>query len=176
MRDEQAFIALYRQHQRGLYRFVYHMTGNAHTAEEVVQEAFVTLLRKSVTLLGKSGMTDERAYLFGIARNLVHRGWESAPALELSDEIPVAPAVLDDLAQAEREEAVRVAIGQLPQVYREAVLLCDMEEMSYTEAARILKCPVGTVRSRLNRGRQILVERLRSRFADQYPLVEKRSV
>ncbi len=167
MRDEQAFIALYRQHQRGLYRFVYHMTGNSHTAEEVVQEAFVTLLRKSVTLLRKSGMADERAYLFGIARNLVHRGWEEVPALELSDEIPIAPAALDDLARAEREEAVRTAVSQLPEAYREAVLLCDMEEMSYTEAARILKCPVGTVRSRLNRGRQMLAERLRTRFAEQ---------
>ncbi len=108
MRDEHAFIALYRQHQRGLYRFVYHMTGNPHTAEEVVQESFVTLLRKS-------GMADERAYLFGIARNLVHRGWEETPALELSDEIPIAPAALDDLAQAEREEAVRTAVSQLPE-------------------------------------------------------------
>ncbi|MCX6597842.1 MAG: sigma-70 family RNA polymerase sigma factor [Acidobacteria bacterium] len=160
MRDEHAFIALYRQHQRGLYRFVYHMTGNSHTAEEVVQEAFVTLLRKS-------GMADERAYLFGIARNLVHRGWEETPALELSDEIPIAPAALDDLAQAEREEAVRTAVSQLPEAYREAVLLCDMEEMSYGEAARILKCPVGTVRSRLNRGRQMLAERLRTRFAEK---------
>lgn len=160
MRDEQAFIALYRQHQRGLYRFVYHMTGNSHTAEEVVQEAFVTLLRKS-------GMADERAYLFGIARNLVHRGWDEVPALELSDEIPIAPAALDDLAQAEREEAVRTAVSQLPEAYREAVLLCDMEEMSYGDAARILKCPVGTVRSRLNRGRQMLAERLRTRFAEK---------
>ena len=160
MRDEQAFIALYRQHQRGLYRFVYHMTGNSHTAEEVVQEAFVTLLRKS-------GVADERGYLFGIARNLVHRGWEAVPEMELTDEIPLAPAALDDLAQAEREEAVRTAVSQLPEVYREAVLLCDMEEMSYQEAARILKCPVGTVRSRLNRGRQMLAERLRTRFAEK---------
>jgi RNA polymerase sigma-70 factor (ECF subfamily) len=67
---------------------------------------------------------------------------------------------LAGLLRAERIENLRRAVHALPVVYREAVVLCDLEEMSYGDAAAALGCPVGTVRSRLHRARAILAVRL----------------
>jgi RNA polymerase sigma-70 factor (ECF subfamily) len=60
----------------------------------------------------------------------------------------------------ERREQVRSAVLELPPEFREAVVLCELEEMSYDEAARTLDCPVGTIRSRLHRGRALLLAKL----------------
>jgi RNA polymerase sigma-70 factor (ECF subfamily) len=58
------------------------------------------------------------------------------------------------------DERIQAALNDLPEEYRQTVILADIEEMSYEEVARVLRCPVGTVRSRLHRGRQMLRERL----------------
>jgi RNA polymerase sigma-70 factor (ECF subfamily) len=68
--------------------------------------------------------------------------------------------VLDDLTQRETIEMVRRAVLSLPAVYREAVVLCDLQDLNYQDAAAALDCPIGTVRSRLNRGRALLAEKL----------------
>ena len=68
---------------------------------------------------------------------------------------------LDNLSRTETIESVRRAVLALPERYREVVVLCDLEEMSYVEAAEILECAIGTVRSRLHRGRALLLEKLR---------------
>jgi RNA polymerase sigma-70 factor (ECF subfamily) len=68
---------------------------------------------------------------------------------------------LDDIARSETVEQVRKAVLSLPERYREVVVLCDMEEMSYAEAAEIMGCAIGTVRSRLHRARAMLIEKLR---------------
>ena len=60
----------------------------------------------------------------------------------------------------ERREQVRSAVLELPIEFREAIVLCELEEMSYEEAARALECPVGTIRSRLHRGRALLLAKL----------------
>jgi RNA polymerase sigma-70 factor (ECF subfamily) len=60
----------------------------------------------------------------------------------------------------ERREQVRSAVLELPIEFREAIVLCELEEMSYEEAARVLDCPVGTIRSRLHRGRALLLAKL----------------
>lgn len=73
----------------------------------------------------------------------------------------VVPATRDEFASFENVARVRQAIGTLPENYREVVVLCELEEMSYEEAAAALDCPVGTVRSRLHRARAILLEKLR---------------
>jgi RNA polymerase sigma-70 factor (ECF subfamily) len=69
---------------------------------------------------------------------------------------------LDDISRAEAIEAVRRAVLTLPERYREVVVLCDLQEMSYGETAEILGCAIGTVRSRLHRARGLLIEKLRS--------------
>ena len=68
--------------------------------------------------------------------------------------------MLSDLTRAEAIENVRQAVLELPPIYREAVVLCDLEELSYAEAADLLQVPLGTVRSRIARGRAILVQKL----------------
>lgn len=68
---------------------------------------------------------------------------------------------LDDLSRTETIESVRKAVLALPERYREVVVLCDLQEMSYLEAAEVLGCAVGTVRSRLHRARALLLEKMR---------------
>ena len=70
------------------------------------------------------------------------------------------PSVPEEFASRETVRIVRDAVGELPENYREAIVLCDLEEMTYEEAAQIVGCPVGTIRSRLHRGRAILLEKL----------------
>ena len=70
-----------------------------------------------------------------------------------------------DLVQQETIDRVRQAVLSLPENYREVVTLCDLQEMSYEEAASLLGCAVGTIRSRLHRARSLLMEKLRDLHA-----------
>ncbi len=81
------------------------------------------------------------------------------------EEFACGEDLLEDLTQRETIEQVRRAVLSLPGPYREAVVLCDLEDLSYQEAAEALDCPVGTVRSRLNRGRAMLARKLRGPLA-----------
>jgi RNA polymerase sigma-70 factor (ECF subfamily) len=165
--DEDAFLALYRRRQAGIFRFALHMSGNQSIAEEVTQEVFLTLIREGGRFDAARGSAG--AYLFGVARNQVLKHLErDRPYVSMNDEEPAAesvaigPCPLGDLTRAEVIDSVRQAVLSLPAVYREAVILCDLEEMSYAEAAAALSVPVGTVRSRLSRGRALLLEKLKS--------------
>lgn len=165
--DEQAFIALYRRRQAGVYRFALHMCGNAALAEEAAQEVFLTVIRDGGRFDSERGSAG--AYLHGIARNQVLRLLERDRAyVGLDDDsgpetvADTGDCILSSLTRMEAIEAVRQAVLTLPVTYRETVVLCDLEEMSYADAAAMLGVPVGTVRSRLNRGRAILLERLKS--------------
>jgi RNA polymerase sigma-70 factor, ECF subfamily len=80
---------------------------------------------------------------------------------------------LDDLSRTETIESVRRAVLALPERYREVVVLCDLQEMSYLEAAEVLGCAVGTVRSRLHRARALLIEKMRP--AEEEKAVEVKS-
>src|SRR5690349_5449276 len=156
--DEQAFIALYRRRQGPLYRFALHMSGSASVAEDVTQEVFLALIRE------ECGYDPERGslsgYLFGIARKLVLRHLQRGRSdvtldLESDDfgppELSVQDDPLADLTRRESIQAVRRAVQVLPRRYREVVVLCDLEELDYRDAAVVLGCPLGTVRSRLHR-------------------------
>ncbi|HEV2616795.1 MAG TPA: sigma-70 family RNA polymerase sigma factor [Candidatus Acidoferrales bacterium] len=171
--DEEAFRSFYLRHQRPIYRFALHMTGRPEAAEEVVQEAFMTLIRESAKFDSERGTP--QAFLFGIARNHVRRLVESnsrfVPLAEDDDlQVRAGQASLsyglgeslsDDLARAEIIERVRRAVLALPEHYREAVTLCDLQGFDYSAAAAKLDCPIGTVRSRLARAREMLVAKLR---------------
>jgi RNA polymerase sigma-70 factor (ECF subfamily) len=144
------------------------MTGSAWAAEEVVQDIFMTLVREPKKYDPQRGALG--AFLYGIARNRVMKQLERAPRelpLEDSDGTcransfatdPMTPAHWAELR--ERREQVRTAVLELPFEFREAIVLCELEEMSYEEAARVLDCPVGTIRSRLHRGRALLLAKL----------------
>lgn len=183
--DEEAFLEFYRRHQGGLYRYAMHMSGNPQSAADVVQDTFLTLIRHSAKYDAEKGTP--AAFLFGIARNHLRKLHEKEGRyVPLSDELGrglptgedfgTAPAngnghssarfghaetIQEGLERAQIAELLRDAILTLPDHYREPVILCDLEGKSYGEAAFLLDCPVGTVRSRLNRARSILLDKLR---------------
>jgi RNA polymerase sigma-70 factor (ECF subfamily) len=178
--DEEAFIALYRRRQGGIYRFALRMSGSEEIAEDVTQETFLALLRGDGRFDTTRGSFS--SYLFGVARNQIFRRFEKErsllPIVEEEDEsdslLPDGLIALDDplgdLTRRETIESVRQAVLALPAHYREVVVLCDLHEMSYADAAEALGCAVGTVRSRLHRARALLVERLRGdRVAEPRP-------
>jgi RNA polymerase sigma-70 factor (ECF subfamily) len=154
--DEEAFTALYRRRQGPVYRFALQMTGNVVIAEDVTQEVFMALLSRSAKYDVARGSL--ASFLYGIARNLVYRRLEKTAEIE---DYAGPDDILDDLTRRETIEIVRRAVLSLPPVYREAVVLCDLQDTSYEEAAQVLDCPIGTVRSRLNRGRSMLAQKLR---------------
>jgi RNA polymerase sigma-70 factor (ECF subfamily) len=162
--DEEAFTALYRRLQGGIYRFALQMSGSAAVAEDVTQDVFLLLIRESGRYEGGRGTV--RAFLYGVARNHVLRALEKNRAgVPLEDEMEPAAPSGDPLASLTREElleSVRQAVLALPAHYREVVVLCDLEEMGYAEAAVALGCAVGTVRSRLHRARSLLLDKLRA--------------
>jgi len=145
------------------------MTGQSWAAEEIVQDVFMTLVREPKKYDPARGPLG--AFLYGIARNRVMKHLERRPrefSLEVknSEGDAVVLDVADDRTPAhwaeihERRERVRSAVLSLPPEFRETVVLCELEEMSYEEAAQALECPIGTVRSRLHRGRALLLAKL----------------
>jgi RNA polymerase sigma-70 factor, ECF subfamily len=167
--DEEAFTLLYRRHQAALYRFALRMTGNTWAAEEIVQDVFMTLMRDPKKYDATRGMLG--GFLYGVARNRVMKHLERLPREvsleERKGDGAGADIVLLDAStpatlaeKRERREQVRSAVLDLPPEFREAVVLCELEERSYEEAAQLAGCPVGTIRSRLHRGRALLMARL----------------
>jgi RNA polymerase sigma-70 factor, ECF subfamily len=169
--DEEAFTSLYRRLQPGVYRFALHMSGSGAVAEDVVQEVFMMLIREANNHNPARGSV--RAWLYGVARNLVLQRLERDRRYVSGSEEPESlvaagprgageAGTLEHLMRNEAIEAVRAAVLALPPHYREVVVLCELNEMDYAEAAVALGCAVGTVRSRLHRARALLAERLRS--------------
>jgi RNA polymerase sigma-70 factor (ECF subfamily) len=163
--DEAAFTVLYRRRQGAVYRFALHMSGSPSIAEEVTQEVFMKLIRDPESFDPARGAL--ASFLYGIARNIVLRHFERDPIGEsVSDAhegLTSRHDVLGDLTRRETIESVRRAILSLPANYREAVVLCDLQELSYEDAAGVLGCAVGTVRSRLHRARAMLTGKLQAR-------------
>jgi RNA polymerase sigma-70 factor, ECF subfamily len=160
--DENAFILLYGRCHAGIYRFVLQMCGSPALAEDITQDVFLVLIRGTESFDAARGSLN--AFLYGVARNqLLYRLRRERfyVPLEMDAVEECAKSKpLDELTQTEMVEAVRRAVLSLPERYREVVVLCDLEELSYMESAQILGCAVGTVRSRLHRARAMLLEKL----------------
>ena len=148
-----------------LYNFACWLAQNRDEAQDLVQETFTKALR------GFDGFqrgTNFRAWMFRILRNtfLTSRtGLRAVPMLDIDE--AVEPATNDDperhLFRIRDRDAIEQAIESLPVHYREVVLLCDVEEMRYQEIADLLQIPIGTVMSRLARGRRMMRESLQDR-------------
>jgi RNA polymerase sigma-70 factor (ECF subfamily) len=156
--DREAFGELYERRGPGLRRYALHMTGSAAAAEEVSHEVFVQLMRAGTNFDDKRGSLE--GWMYGVARNLVRVIRRQGPVQEPVDQ-PVRHDILGELINAESLEALHAAVRELPVLYRDAVVLCDLEELSYQESARAMGCPVGTVRSRLHRARGLLAAKLK---------------
>jgi RNA polymerase sigma-70 factor (ECF subfamily) len=166
-----AFTALYRRHQGPLYRYALMRCASPEMAADVVQEAFMGLLT------GRFGFDPLRGqlphFLFGVARNLILKLEEPRQrqvALPEPDEdgelaLDVASESAEPLARLlgnEAAEEVRRALGLLPAHYRDVVILYELHELSYQEIAAVCQVDIGTVRSRLSRGRAALAKRLQA--------------
>jgi RNA polymerase sigma-70 factor (ECF subfamily) len=167
--NEEAFLEFYRRHQGVVYRFGLQMSGKTEIAEEVTQDVFMTLMSAAKNYDLKRGSVP--AYLYGIARNFVLRSIEREkpyltvlddPEREYASRLAGDQDTLGDLTRNEKLESLRKAVLALPPAYREVVVLCDVNELDYAEAASMLGCAVGTIRSRLHRARALLIEKMRA--------------
>src|SRR5262249_48804679 len=168
--DEDALAHLYRRRQAGVYRFALQMSGSKPIAEDVTQEVFLFLMRDGQVFDPARGSMS--AFLLGVARNHVLRRLRVEHLLsplgeDHEEDITAFPnsgnelCPLEDLTRAETIETVRKAVLSLPAKYREVVVLCELQDVSYVETAEILGCAIGTVRSRLHRARALLLTKLR---------------
>jgi RNA polymerase sigma-70 factor (ECF subfamily) len=167
--DGQAFAALFRSHQAAVYRYAAYLCGR-DTADDIVQETFLVVLRQRHRR--DRIRTDARTYLLGIARHRALKRLGDKVMANLDDvaETPVMvewPRSLEALEQQELTQHLRAAVESLPPHYREVVVLCELEELHYARAAAIIGVPVGTIRSRLHRGRGLLAQALIARTAQR---------
>jgi RNA polymerase sigma-70 factor (ECF subfamily) len=159
---EQRFEAEALPHLRSLYGTAYRMTRNAHDAEDLVQETFLRAFR---AFDGYTPGTNIRAWLhtilYRVRTDAFRRAGRSPQTVELAGDGPSVPAPQDALASG-AEDLVR-ALDGLPEAFRTAVVLRDIQELSYDEIAGVLGVPIGTVMSRIHRGRAALRAALRGR-------------
>jgi RNA polymerase sigma-70 factor, ECF subfamily len=164
--DAAAFTALFRRRQAEVFRFALHMIGSPAAAEDVTQDVFLALMRDAGRY--EPGRSSASAWLCGITRNHALRRLErdratvplEEDAVPESPRLAVHPDPLGDLTRSEEVDALRRAVLTLPVRYREVVVMCDLQELSYLDAARAVGCAVGTIRSRLHRGRALLAVKM----------------
>jgi len=166
--DAAAFASLFHRRRREVYRFALHMSGAGAVADDVTQEVFLAVMKDAGRY--EAGRASVAAWLCGIARNHVRRRLDSQRSLVSldgyaeddggSDRGSTGDDALSGLVRSERIEALRRAVGTLPLRYREVIVLCDLQELGYADAAAALGCAVGTVRSRLHRARALLAAKL----------------
>jgi RNA polymerase sigma-70 factor (ECF subfamily) len=168
--DREALAIIFRRHHATVYRFSRQMLGSIEAAEDVTQDVFVALTKAAGRF--DPAVASLSTYLYGIARNLVLQRYKrnrtrvevNIDAIAGQDEAPFAVSSdpSETIARAQASRELRQAILRLPVHYREVVVLCELNGLSYDDAAAIIGCPVGTVRSRLSRARQMLIERCRT--------------
>ena len=145
--DGEAFLEIYDRHAAGIYGYALRRLRDPSRAEDLVQDVFLALLR---TGSGYRARAPLHAYLYRIAHNRVLNVFRDArPESELT-EMPQMPPRHDDIVD------VRTALARLPVEFREPILLATYEDLSYQEIASVLGCPIGTVRSRISRGKRMM--------------------
>jgi RNA polymerase sigma-70 factor (ECF subfamily) len=167
--EEQAFLLLYEKLKGGIFRYAVYMTGSITAAEEVTQEVFMALLKEGGAYREDRG--DVGAFVFGFARNFVRRARRERAYEPLPDDdaiqrmaagLVIEPETLQrKMIRNEAAEQVRAAVRSLPERYAQVIVLCDLCEFSYVEAASRLGCAIGTIRSRLNRAHNLLAKKLK---------------
>ncbi len=172
--SQEAMTALYIRYRRKVLNYLYRLTGNRSTAEELTQEAFVRVVQN----IHRYRPTGSAAgWIYRIAGNLAMNMMRDHPtSRELSLDEPItleedtverseaiaggSLAPDEEAVRTERETAVQIMLMKLSPLHREVVILCDIQGCSYREAAELLKCPVNTIASRLARGRAELARAL----------------
>jgi RNA polymerase sigma-70 factor, ECF subfamily len=174
--EAAAFDILVREHSGQIYGLLYRLTDNAEEARDLTQETFLRVFQNIAHFRGDA---DLRTWIYRIAINQARNRWrwwrrrgrEVTVSLDSADNHrnqPLAGTLTaehssnpeQETLARERETALKVALQGLGRIYREAVVLRDIEGLSYEEIAATLEISVGTVKSRLSRGRQELRRRL----------------
>jgi len=180
--DREAFARLYGRYRDVVFRFALQMTGSDIMAQDVTQDVFLAFMRQAHRYDPAQGLVS--TYLYGMARYITRRRLRRERRfVRLDREIQIESenretikrdSALDDVVKQEAIEQVRRGVVALPSRYREVIVLCDLHDHSYAEAAAIIGCAVGTVRSRLNRARILLHAKL-ERLNQQTWRASKRS-
>jgi RNA polymerase sigma-70 factor (ECF subfamily) len=154
--DRDAFTSIYRAHQPAVFRFARIMTGDEARAADLTQDVFIWLIHHPTDFDPERGGLS--GFLVGVARLLLKRRYREERRFVPLDELVMAtPARGESYRDT---ELLRQAIAALPSRYREVVALCGLAGNSYEEAAAIVGCAVGTVRSRMHRARELLARKL----------------
>ena len=159
---EAAFTELVRRHEDRIFALALRMTGNRHDALDATQETFLTAARRASSFRGESSFG---TWLYRIAINASHdltrkrKGWETLEADPAESAPPAAPTRGFDEGIAVRVDLAR-ALAELPPAYREAVVMHDLGDLPYEAIARLTGVGIGTVKSRISRGRRRLAELL----------------
>jgi RNA polymerase sigma-70 factor (ECF subfamily) len=176
--SQQAYVRLLEQYEHPIYNLVMRLVGNPHDASDVTQEVFIKVYRG---IKGFNGNSNLRTWIYRIALREAanwHRWWlrrryNRTVSLDLLDpedgETRVFERALKDKApnpaelvmHAELEARLQAALRTLPLKYRMAVVLRDVEDFSYEEIASTLHISIGTVKSRILRGRELLRNKLK---------------
>jgi RNA polymerase sigma-70 factor (ECF subfamily) len=157
--DDEAFAVIVRRYQDSLVNYVTHLMRSRERAEEVAQDALVRLYRHATKYRDQERLGP---YLFRIATNLVvtqvrrERRWALLVPRLRTTAHDTTPSPDANLLVDEIQRQVQAALERLPLKYRAPILLYDMEEWSYADIAQALGCRIGTVKSRIARGREQL--------------------
>jgi RNA polymerase sigma factor (sigma-70 family) len=159
-REEAAFAALVHRHGPMVWGVCRRVLGNNQDAEDAFQAAFLVLVRKAAAIVPRESIAN---FLYGVARltavkaraMAVRRKTREKQMKDIPEPTVAERGGADDLLPLLDQE-----LGRLPDKYRSAIVLCDLEGKSYKEAARQLGCPEGTLSARLARGRTMLAKRL----------------
>lgn len=158
--DREAFAELVRRHQSGVYRVCYRVLGDREDARDAAQEAFIRAYRKIHSFEGRSAF---RTWLMRLAVNVSlndRKRRRESLSLEMIPDVDGSSGPQERLLEDERSELLHRALGKLKTEHRAAVVLHDLEGMSWEEAAEILEVPQATARSWAHRGRVRLKELL----------------
>jgi len=173
--DIDAYGKIVGRYRGRLYNFVFRFVSDRETAEDIVQETFLRAFRKRKEYRAIANFS---TWLFTIAGSLakselrrrkrwrffsLHRDDDSETGIELPDETYRPDKVVESSLA---DDQIHEAIAALPENYRQVILLRDVEGMAYQEIAEIVDCPVGTVKSRVNRARLKLQQRLKNEGRD----------
>jgi RNA polymerase sigma-70 factor (ECF subfamily) len=169
--DTQALGSLVERYRDRIVRFLHNFTGDYELASDLAQESFVRVYTHAGKYREDAAFS---TWLYRIGINMAidelrrRNRFRWVPFLKSDDRgrereslaIPAADHPEQSLLTEERKRLTRKAVNALPRRYRAAVVLRDIEELSYEETARVLNCPLGTVKSRVKRGRMLLKSRL----------------
>lgn len=157
--DETAFTTLIERHRNRLWAVALRTTGDPQEAEDALQDALISAFRRADQYRGEAAVT---TWLHRIVVNASLdrlRRRTARPTVPLPDD-PVIRNSRDEIGERETQILVLDALAELPADQRDAVLLVDLEGYSVQDAARMLNCPEGTIKSRCSRGRKRLAEQL----------------